>query len=254
MEGSRRGRVSLDEWMRWQPSGRRGRLSALVLTPARVVVGIGAGAAIVGGLMPWAEGTAPGHRGFEPVFFSGLGGAGDGLVIVILSAAIGFLTLHRLPALSRVRTVRLAPAVFVVLAAITWVNGYRATLLEIEAWERRGGQGAVAPGLWLVGIGIVAMAAGTLWLLPPVLRWRREADDPADLVRIRARDVAVVLAGIAGVVPGAAIGVAIGLELTGPMILGTLAFGALIGGMFGAYGGAWAMRWLLDRLDRGRGA
>ena len=238
----------IHEWMRWQPSGRRGRLSAFVLTPARVVVGAGAALGVLGGLMPWAEGISPGLRGFEPVFFSGLGGAGDGLVILILSGVVGFLTLHRTPALSRVRTVRLAPAVLVALAAITWANGYRATLLEIAAWERRGGNGGIAPGLWLVAVGVVAMAAGTIWLLPPAIRWQAQTGDPSDVVTIRGRDVAVVAAGLAGIVPGGALGIAIGLELTGPMIIGTLAFGALIGGMLGAYAGAWAMRWALDAI------
>ena len=236
----------IHEWMRWQPSGRHGRLAAFVLTPARLVVGAGAALALLGGFMPWADGTAPGLRGFEPVFFSGLGGAGDGLMIVVLAGATGFLTLHRTPALARVRTVRLAPALLVALAAITWANGYRATLVEIAAWGRRGGSGAIAPGLWLVAIGIVLMAAGTIWLLPAAIRWRSEAGDPGDIVTVRARDVAVVAASIAGVVPGAALGIAIGLELTGPMIIGTLAFGAIIGGMLGAYAGAWAMRWALD--------
>jgi hypothetical protein len=243
----------IHEWMRWQPTGRRGRLSALLLTPARVAVGIGAALGLLGGVMPWAEGSSPGRGGFEPVLFSGLGGAGDGLVVLILSATLAFLTLHRTPALSRVRTVRLAPAVLVALAAITWANGYRATLLEIAAWERRGGSGGIAPGLWMVAVGVVAMAAGTIWLLPPAIRWQAQADDPTDVVTIRGRDVAVVAAGLAGIVPGGALGIAVGLELTGPMIIGTLAFGAVIGGMLGAYAGTWAMRWALDALAARRG-
>ena len=242
----------IHEWMRWQPTGRGGRLRSFLFTPSRVVVGAGAAIALVGGFMPWAEGLAPGHSGIEPVFFSGLGGAGDGLVTVILAAAVGALTLHRTPATSRVRSVRLAPILLVVLLAITWMNGHRAALDEIAAWERRGGHGDLAPGLWLVAGGVLLMAAGSLWLLPPVLRWRAVAGDPADAVTVRARDVLVVVAGIGGTVVGTAVGILGGLALTGPRLVGTLAFGAIFGGLFGAYGGAWLMRVALDVAARRR--
>ncbi len=80
------------------------------------------------------------------MFFSGLGGSGDGVVLLLTSLGAGLLTVHRTPATSRVRTVRLLPAILVALAALTWINGYRASLLEIAAWERRGGTGQIAPG------------------------------------------------------------------------------------------------------------
>jgi hypothetical protein len=236
----------MHEWMRWEPTRNRGWLSSYVLTPARIVVGVGAALGVVGGVLPWAEGRVPGLTAFDRVFFSGLAGAGDGLVIVIVCASAGLLTLHHTPALSRVRTVRLAPAILVVVAAMTWVNGYRAMQVVIEGWHRRGGSGGVAPGLWMVGIGIILMTIGTIPLLPAVVRWQRAADDPADLVTIRPRDVAVVAGSIGGVVVGAAAGIALGLALTGPHLVGTLAFGAMFGGVFGAYGGAWAVRAALD--------
>lgn len=240
------------EWMRWQPTGRGGRLRSLLLTPSRIVVGLGSAIALVGGFMPWAEGLAPGHSGIERVFFSGLGGAGDGLVIAILAAAAGALTLHRTPATSRVRSVRLAPILLVVLAAVTWLNGHRAALDEIAAWERRGGHGDLAPGLWLVAGGVLLMAAGSLWLLPPVLRWQAASGDPADAVTVRVRDVLVVAAGIGGTLAGAAVGILGGLALTGPRLVGTLAFGAIFGGLFGAYGGAWLMRVALGAAEARR--
>jgi len=221
-------------------------LSSYLLTPARIIVGIGAAMAVIGGLMPWAEGVAPGFTGIEQVFFSGLGGAGDGIVILLVCTAAGLLTLHRTPAESRVRTVRLAPAGLVLVAAMTWVNGYRAAEAAIEVWHRRGGQGGMAPGLWLVGIGVLLMAIGTVPLLPEVLRWRPAEGDPADLVSVRPRDVLVAAGGVAGAVVGAAAGIALGLALTGPQLVGTLAIGAIFGGMFGAYGGAWVGRAALD--------
>ena len=113
----------LDEWMHWQ-AARSGRLAWMLPTPARLTVGLGSLMAIIAAFMPWAEGQAPAHSGFEPVFFSGLGGAGDGFVLLLTSLGAGLLTLHRTPATSRVRTVRVLPAVFVALAALTWINGY----------------------------------------------------------------------------------------------------------------------------------
>ena len=99
--------------MRWEPVKAR-QFSSLLLTPARVIVAVGAAIAMMAGLLPWAEGVAPALRGFEPVFFSGLGGAGDGVMLILVAFGAGALTLHRTPATSRVRTVRLMPAILVV--------------------------------------------------------------------------------------------------------------------------------------------
>ena len=238
--------------MRWEPVKAR-RFSSLLLTPARVVVAVGAAIAMVTGLVPWAEGVAPAHRGFEPVFFSGLGGAGDGVMLILVAFGAGALTLHRTPATSRVRTVRLMPAILVFLAAMTWLSGHRAALTEIGAWEVRGGTGQLAPGLWLAGLGILMMAAGTLWLLPEVLRWRRRSDDPADLVAVGPRLVAEVVAGVAGTLLGGVAGIALALSLTGPTLVGTIALGAVFGGLAGAYAGTWLVRVAAERLAARRG-
>ena len=125
--GMRDEKPGMSDWMNWQPT-KGSRFSSWVLTPARIVVGAGATIAVVSGVMPWAEGTAPGFRGFEPVFFSGLGGSGDGVVLMLVSAGVGLLTLHHTPATSRIRSVRAAPAALVMLAVFTWINGYRASL------------------------------------------------------------------------------------------------------------------------------
>jgi hypothetical protein len=242
----------MQEWMRWEPVKAR-RFSSLLLTPARVLVGIGAVIAMVSGLVPWAEGEAPGLRGFAPVFFSGLGGAGDGVMLILVALGAGALTLHRTPALSRVRTVRLMPAILVFLAAMTWLSGYRAALREIGAWEVRGGSGQLAPGLWVAGLGILLMAAGTVWLLPEVVRWQRRSDDPAKLVTVGPRLVAEVVAGIAGTLLGGAAGIALALSLTGPTLVGTITLGAVFGGLAGAYGGSWLVRVAAERLDARHG-
>lgn len=235
--------------MAWEPTRGR-RFSSLLLTPARVTVGIGAAMAVLAGFMPWAEGTAPAFRGMEPVFFSGLGGAGDGLVLVVVSAAAAGLTLHRTPATSRIRSVRLAPAILVVLAALTWVTGYRAAIAEIGAWGRRGGTGEIAPGMWLAAVGIALMAAGTAWLVPAVIRWERRPDDPSDLVTLGPREVAGVLAGIAGALVGGALGVMVALSVTGPRLVGAIALLAVFGGLLGAYAGPWTVRFVADELAR----
>jgi hypothetical protein len=171
-------------------------------------------------------------------------------VLILLSAGAGFLTLHHTPATSRVRTIRLAPAILVALAAVTWIGARRAALDAIAAWERRGGSGNLAPGLWLAAFGIVLMAVGSAWLLPSVLRWRTVPGDPTDVVAVRPRDVAVALGGLGGTVVGAAIGISLGLGMTGSQLLGVLAFGAVFGGLFGAYGGAWLVRQAIGAVAR----
>ena len=90
---------------------------------------------------------------YDHVFDSRLG------PLIVVSAATGILTLHRTPATSRVRSLRAAPAVLVLLACFTWINGYRASVDAIATWERQGGTGQIAPGLWIAGIGILLNVA-----------------------------------------------------------------------------------------------
>jgi hypothetical protein len=196
--------------------------------------------AVIAGLMPWAEGVSPGPGGFEPVFFSGTGGAGDGVVIVLTALGAGFLTVHRSPATSRVRTIRLLPAILVTLAAFSWVNGFRAAGLEVEAWVRRGGHGGMAPGLWLAALGIGLMAIGTARLLPAVIRWRAAHGDPSDLVEVTAGGVARVAAAVLGTILGGALGVSLTVGLTPIPLIGLIALGAVFGGLGGLYAGALA--------------
>jgi len=250
--GMREERPGMSDWMNWTPTKGK-RFSSWVLTPARVVVGVGAAMSVITGFMPWAEGTAPGFRGFEPVFFSGLGGSGDGVVLILVSAGVGLLTLHHTPATSRIRSVRAAPAALVMLAVFTWINGYRASLEAIEAWELRGGSGQIAPGLSLAALGIALQAAGTLWLLPEVLRWRRRSDDPSDLMEVGPRQVAEVVLGIVGVFVGGAVGIVVAAAITGPLLVGAIALGAVSGGLLGAYAGSWVAREAADRLAARRG-
>jgi hypothetical protein len=242
----------MQEWMRWQPTRSR-RFSSLVITPARVTVGIGAALAFVAGFMPWAEGTIPGLLGFGPAFFSGLGGAGDGVLLVVLASGTAFLVLHHTPVESRIRLIHAIPYVLIGLAAITAVNGYRAALLEIAAWERRGGSGAIAPGMWLAIAGVVIMAIGAAALLPALVRWRRASDDPADLMTVSRRGVAEVLVGLVGMLVGGAIGIQVAVSLTAVPLIGLITLGAVFGGLLGGYAGSWAAGRAADELERRRG-
>jgi hypothetical protein len=246
--GGDAGRDDLQAWMQWAPTPKRGPRDVLLLTPARIVVGAGAALALVAGLMPWAEGRAPDLGGYEPVFFSGTGGAGDGVVLLVVAAGVGFLTLHRTPATSRVRIVRALPVVLVLLAAASWVNGYRAAGLEVDAWVRRGGSGGLSIGLWLAALGIVLMAVGTVVLLPEVVRWQTAPGDPYDEMHVTLGGVARVVGGIAGTLIGCAIGIGFTLGLTATPLIGLIALGAVFGGLAGAYGGAWLAGAAADRV------
>ncbi len=245
--------MAMHDWMRWEPTKGR-RFGWMLREPARLLVGAGAAVGVVTGLMPWAEGVAPALRGMEPVFFSGLGGSGDGVVLIFLCLGAGLLTLHRTPGTSRVRTIRLAPAGLVLLAAITWINGYRASLAEIAIWDNRGGSGHIAAGLWLAAAAIAVMAIGSAWLLPAVLRWEHRSDDPADLVRIGPEHVAEAVLGIGGTFVGGALGIGAAVGAFGPTLVGAIALGAIIGGLLGAYGGSWVARRVARRAPGGSGA
>jgi hypothetical protein len=243
----------MQEWMRWEPTRDRRRFGSLLLTPARVAVGAGAAMAAIAGLMPWAEGTVPGRGGFEHAFFSGLGGAGDGLALLLLAGGIAFLVLHRTPATSRVRLVHVVPWVLWLFAAATVLNGWRAALLEIGAWERRGGSGSLAPGMYLAVGGVVVMLAGMVALLPAIVRWTRNPDGPADLMTISARGVAEVVGAVVGVFVGGAVGIQLAVALTPIPVIGLIAIGSITGGLLGAYAGAWAGRSAVDAITARRG-
>jgi hypothetical protein len=238
----------MQDWMRWQPTRDRRRLGFLVLSPPRVTVGIGAFITMIAGLMPWADGTVPASGGFEPIFFSGLGGAGDGIVLVVLAGLTGFLVLHQTPATSRVRLVHMLPYLFVVLAALTVVTGYRSAQLEIAAWERRGGSGSIAIGLYIAIAGVALMAIGLLGLLPSVVRWKRANDDPSDLMSVTGRGIAEGVAGLVGILAGGALGIELAISLTPIPVIGLIALGAIFGGLFGAYAGSWLVRVVADEL------
>jgi hypothetical protein len=240
----------MQEWIRWQPTRDRKRLGFLVLTSARVTVGVGALVTILAGLMPWAEGTVPGRGGFEPIFFSGLGGAGDGVVLILLAGATAFLVLHQTPATSRVRLVHAIPYLLVLLAASSVANGYRAAQLEIVAWENRGGQGSISFGLYLAALGVAIMALGLAALLPALIRWRRASDDPADVMTVSRRGVAELVGGLVGLFVGGALGIQLAVSLTPVPVIGLIALGAVFGALLGAYAGSWASRSLVDALGR----
>lgn len=244
----------MHEWMRWQPVKAK-RFASLVPTPARVLVAAGAAVAVLAGLVPWADGVAPGRTGFEPVTYSVLGGAGDGVMLIVVSLGAAALTLHRTPAEARTRTVRLLPAVLVALAAFTWVNGRRAAEMAVEDWALRGGSGGPAAGMWMAAAGILAMAAGTLWLLPSVVRWEQRDGDPDVLLTFSWPAVVELAAGGIGLLVGAVVGMNAGLELTGPTIVGTIFLGAVFGGLLGAYLATRGARAVMLRLaGRGDGA
>jgi hypothetical protein len=246
--------TDMRQWMRWQPTGAQRRFSFLVLTPARATVGVGALMTAVAGLMPWAEGTVPGRTGFEPAFYSGLGGAGDGIMLILLAGGTAFFTLHETPASSRVRLVHLVPYLLTLFAAFTVINGYRSALLEIAAWERKGGSGAIAPGLLIAAAGVAVMAIGLAALLPGILRWTRQSDDPADLMAVSRRGVAEAVAGLAGILLGGAVGIAFASSLTAVPVIGLISLGAVFGGLLGAYAGSWLVRVVADELAaRGAG-
>ena len=242
----------MQDWMQWQPTTEKNRLGFLVLTPARIVVGVGALVTMVAGLMPWAEGTVPGRAGFEPITFSGLGGAGDGVMLILFAGGIAFLVLHRTPASSRVRLVHVIPYVLLVLATASLLTGYRAAMLAIVAWENRGGNGSMSLGFALAALGIVIMGVGLAALLPGLIRWRRASDDPADLMAVSKQGVAEAIAGLAGILIGGALGIQLAVSLTPVPVIGLIALGAVFGGLLGAYAGSWLLRSLVDEVTRRR--
>ena len=192
----------MQDWMRWQPTTEKHRLGFLVLTPARVVVGIGALVTMLAGLMPWAEGTVPGRAGFEPSLLRPRrrGRRRDAHPVRGWDRVPSSCTARPRPracAGARDPVCPARPA-----AATSLLTGYRAATLAIVAWENRGGQGSIALGLYLAGSGIVIMGVGLAALLPGLIRWRRASDDPADVMAVSRRGVAESIVGLASILLG----------------------------------------------------
>jgi uncharacterized membrane protein YfcA len=62
------------------------------------------------------------------------------------------------------------------------------------------------------------------------------------------RHLAEAVLGVAGVVVGGAAGILVAVAITGPVLVGAIALGAVTGGLLGAYAGSWLARELADRL------
>jgi hypothetical protein len=148
--------------------------------------------------------------------------------------------------------VHVIPYVLLVLAAASLLTGYRAATQAIVAWENRGGQGSIALGLYLAGVGIVVMGVGLGALLPGLIRWRRASDDPADLMAVSGRGIAETIAGLAGIIVGGALGIQLAVSMTPVPLIGLIALGAVFGGLLGAYGGSWIARSVADEVSRRR--
>jgi len=56
------------------------------------------------------------------------------------------------------------------------------------------------------------------------------------------------VAGIAGTFLGGVAGIVVALSLTGPTLVGTIALGAVFGGLAGGYAGSWLVRVAAERL------
>jgi hypothetical protein len=207
------------------------RGASVVRRPARLLVSVGAVAALVGAPWTWAY---PIDLPLE-IPYTGLAETSDGFLIGLAGALMLVLATSRSAATSTTRAIQMLPLIIGSAVLLLAVGAVQTAERHIAHWEHLGGSGAIHP--WLTGIvvGSAMMALGGAWIslresraFPPPTSTDPPLVTPANLGRA-----------ISGVV-ATALGAFAGLEATlalwnvdfGPL---PLLIGLVGGGLLGAY-------------------
>jgi hypothetical protein len=224
-------RPPVAERLRWDDSlttARSGR--ALLRSPIRLGLAIGAAIMFVGALLPWAEGMV----GLLPVRFGGFDGAADGLILT--GFAISALLMARSPdfldAVDGLR--RWAPLLLGLACVGVWLLGWQSAQFRIQGWEDDDGSGSMTIGYWIAGVGVAIVAVVGAYA---TLRYHAgQSSDPLALVRMPRRSDAVTLVGWIGGIGGLLVGASAALAIFPPQAVSApMLFMAAIGLIVGAY-------------------
>ena len=226
------------EGLRWDDNLTQSRRSfAILRSPLRITMGIGALIMMVGCFLPWAQG----HLGFLPVQFGGFDRASDGVILFVLGVVVLALFVRGADSLDAPEGLRRwAPLIVGLVCVGLWLVALQQSLITIESWRRDYGDGAVVAGWWVTGVGAVIVGiTGAYATLRP---HEGQASDPNSILRKpRRSDAGPILTwvgGIAGLIVGAAAALEIfpAISASAPMVfLGGL--GMILGAYLGRVAG-----------------
>jgi hypothetical protein len=222
---------------RWDPPVDGPRGPRLIRQPLRLALVVGAGLAVIGSFLSWANGQLPGPT---PVDFSPMNTA-DGLLLPIVAGLSVWLALSESVAASRTRTLQAALAILGVVGLLSWLSALGSANRTVAAWVARGGAGEIGLGIWLAAVGVALMAVPGAILSIRAWRTNGAAGDPTDVVITRRSIIRATTEMAAGVI-GLVGGIVLGLDVSGPSGLALMAFGSMFGGSLGL--------WIGNRLAR----
>jgi hypothetical protein len=220
--------------LRWDDNLTKSRRSFPILrNPLRIAMGIGALIMMVGCFLPWAQG----HLGFLAVQFGGFDRASDGVILFVLGVVILVLFVRGADSLNAPEGLRRwAPLIVGLVCVGLWLVALQQSLITIESWRRDYGDGSIAAGWWITGLGAVIVGITCAYAS---LRHREgETSDATSLLRKpRRTDAGPILTwvgGIGGLIVGAVAALEIfpAISASAPMVfLG--GFGMILGAYLG---------------------
>ncbi|HET9345267.1 MAG TPA: hypothetical protein VFO05_06160 [Candidatus Limnocylindrales bacterium] len=221
----------VSERLRWDDSLTRARSGrALLNSPVRLGLAIGAAIMFVGALLPWAEGMV----GLLPVRFGGFDGAADGLILAAF-AIVALLMVRSPDFLEAVDGPRRWAPLLLGLACVgVWLLGWQSAQFRIEGWEDDDGSGSMTIGYWIAGVGVALLAV--VGAYATLRHHEGQTSDPLALVRMPRRSDAVTLVGWVGGIGGLVVGALAALAIFPPQsVSAPMLFMAAIGLIAGAY-------------------
>jgi hypothetical protein len=163
--------------------------------PVRAGVLVAGALIVIASAMPWGEGSTPNRPHLE---ISGYVDAGDG-VITLLAGLIAIVWAYRRSAFeSRVPVVVLAPLLVGVGGLILTRVAVQNAEVVIRTWLQRQGEGGIGIGLWLTGLGFLALA-----LVGAVHVWRVRSETSFRFA-LSPSDLGAVIGAVGGAIAGGA--------------------------------------------------
>jgi len=157
---------------------------SLLREPARALVAVGSIIAIVSSPLPWAART----QIAGDVSKTGWQGLADGFLIAVVAIVLCVVTFNRSAVASKMRIIRLLPAILGVTALLLWLSGVRTMDGAIATWRLQGYDGVYTPWLFVCLVGVVLLAAGGIWLgtrrEPKRAKPEKQPDRPVELVKV----------------------------------------------------------------------
>jgi hypothetical protein len=218
--------------LRWDDNlTKAGQGRAILRSPLRLLMAAGAITMMIGTFLPWAQG----HLGLLPVQFGGFDRASDGLILFVFGIVVLVVFVRSPDFLSAPEGARRwAPLVLGLVCLGVWLVGLQQSELTIESWQRDYGNGSIAAGYWITGIGAVLVAITGAYAT--LRHHESQTSDPIALFRRpRRTDAGPILTWVGGIA-GLLVGIWAALAIFPPIsVAAPMVFMGGVAGIVGAY-------------------